>query len=284
MNYTEKKRIVLLTLSLIISFNVMGQKIELYPNWNVGESNSYLIAESLKLSAMGESRVQSHCTKDITVTVTEKSVKQVKLEWTLKKVQHADSIKSELPDVGINTIAEGLVVKYTVGIRTNYFQLLNFEELKDSIANRLNRNISNLASTLNVGDDKLSMMRAQFLMMYSTRPAIDAIILSDIYKFHQLYGRVYKINSSQTFDQKPVDKSMESPDKVEAILESINDATSSFKVKVVSPFAEKMGWSKSNLSSYLFSIDNNWLVNHKSLSTVEGESSMTNVYEIQKIE
>ncbi len=277
------KKLILLNLSLIISFGVNGQEIGLFPNWNAGESHTYLISENMKHEAMGKTRVQSQSSKEISIAVTNKSIKILNIEWTIKKIEYVDSVKSELPDIGINRIAEGLVVKYTIGTDDDHFELLNFRQLKDSIASRLNKNISNLATEMNVSEDKLAMMRTQFLMMYSTRPAIDAIVLPDIYKFHQLYGRKYIVSTSQTFDRKPVDKTMGSPDQVEIILVNINDKTSSFNVKVISPFAEIMGWSKSSNSSYVFSINDNWLDNHKSIFLVEGKSSMLSIYEIQKV-
>lgn len=281
MNITQIKKVLLLQLALLLSFNLISQEVSLLPNWNLGDTKTYTIKESLQLSAMGELRTNSYGTKEVVITATRKSKKFIELEWTTSNIEYTDSVKSDLPDVGIVTLTEGLVVKYTIGARNDHFELLNFEELKDSIATRLNRNISNLAVSMNLSEDKLSLMRTQFLMMYSTRPAIDAIVLSDIYIYHQLYGRNYNINDPKIFNQRPEDNTFGAPDKIEVTLESISDTTNVFKTKVISPFAERMGWIKSTISSYEFLVDSNWLVNHKSELTLEGESPVVQVYEMQ---
>lgn len=128
----------------------------------------------------------------------------------------------------------------------------------------------------------MELIKFQLSMMFSSNQQIDKIALSDIFKFHQLYGYSFTIHKLTSIEDKIfAPKTSGLSDRLEIELDSIDSNKQLYYLKgeLRSPFLEK--YMKEDIKNrsikrvYVFKYPENWLVEHSDiLTTGGGESSV----------
>lgn len=192
------RKIVLILIGLIIhhySFCQIDTTIKLIPLWEKGEIKRYEIKKYSSIDAENDRKVNDLTTKVIVIQVTDVKNKELVINWKVEKLCFSDTINPDNPLTGIvNSLDKEISVKYTINKKGNIINILNLSEITKKIKSKVDNALKDFIDKNKIEKSKADMLSFQFSMMYSSQEQIKSIVLSDLYKFHQIYGFSYTVN------------------------------------------------------------------------------------------
>jgi hypothetical protein len=185
-------------LTCLISFAHIAQDnttIKLIPNWKKGEIKKYEIKNYSTIDTEGERKINGLTTKAISIEIVNVNDKLLELAWKVDQLIFSDTIKSDDPFSGLmNTLDKDHSVRYTINRNGNFIRILNLDEISKTIKSRIDTVLKDFIKKNDIEKSKAEMLNFQFSMMFSTDEQIKTIVLSDILKFHQIYGYSFMTN------------------------------------------------------------------------------------------
>lgn len=269
--------------------------IKLIPNWKKGEIKNYEIKNYSTIDAEGERKINGLITKTIRIEIASVNDKLLELAWTVDQLIFSDTIKSDDPFSGLmNTLDKGLSVRYTINRNGNVIRILNLDEISKTIKSRIDTVLKDFIKKNDIEKSKAEMLNFQFSMMFSTDEQIKTIVLSDILKFHQIYGYSFMTNGTTIIPDNifaPNENGRSSNslklkcsniDKQNQIYSIEGELKSAETNKKMQEFIDKDRVIK---NKYEFKFPDNWLRSHKSIMNVDsGGVKVNTTYEINLIE
>lgn len=291
-------RILLTTiLTCFISIATTAQDnttIKLIPNWIKGEIKKYEIKDYSTVDAESERKINGLTTKTISIEIVDVNEKLLKLNWKVDQVIFSDTINSDDPFSGLmNTLDEDISVIYTLSKSGNIIHIQNLDEINKTIKSRIDTSLKDFIKKNNIEKSKAEMLNFQFSMMFST-DQLKTIVLSDILRFHQIYGYSFMTNKTTIIpddifapneDGRPsnsLELKVSNFDKKNQIYFIEGELKSTETNKRMQEFINKDRIIK---NTYEFKYPDNWLTSHKSIMSSDGGGVKVNTtYEINLIE
>ncbi len=290
----------LLTIILIcfISIATTAQDnttIKLIPNWKKGEIKKYEIKDYSTVDAESERKVNGLTTKTISIEIVDVNDKLFGLTWKVDQVIFSDTINLDNPLSGLmNTLDDGLSVRYTLSKSGNIIHILNLDEIKKTIKSRIDTSLEDFIKKNNIEKSEAEMLNFQFSMMFSTDQQIKTIVLSDILRFHQIYGYSFMTNKTTIIPDdifalnengrpsNSLELKVSNFDKKNQIYFIEGELKSTETNKKMQEFINKDRIIK---NTYEFKYPDNWLTSHKSImSSDAGGVKVNTIHEINLIE
>lgn len=277
------------------SFSQTDTTIKLIPNWKKGEIQKYEIKSYSTVDAKGERKINGLTTKTIIIQIVDVNEKLFELNWKVDQLIFSDTINSDNPFSGLtNTLDKDVFVKYTINKNGNIIRILNLDEISKTVKSRIDTILKDFINKNDIEKSKAEMLNFQLSMMFSADEQIKSIVLSDILRFHQIYGYLFLTNRTTII-----------PDNIFAPNE--NDRPSNILELKCSNFDKKnqiyfiegelksdetnkkmqefIGKDRIIKNTYEFKSPANWLISHKSIMNVGGGDVKVNTtYEINLIE
>lgn len=101
----------------------------------------------------------------------------------------------------MNTLTKDLTIKYTTDSRGVIKSVTNYNEISSTIKGRVDALIENMVKDKSIDPSLIETTKFQLEMILSTEQQINKIVISDLFKFHELYGRTLRTGSPiQTID------------------------------------------------------------------------------------
>jgi len=293
--HAKMRNLLLMLLVIFIhlySFSQSDTTFKLIPNWEKGEMRKYEIKNYSVVDAEGERKVNGVTTKTIIVQVVDVNDKFFEINWKTEQLIFSDTINIDNPLSGLmNTLDKDISVRYTLNKNGEIVSFLNIEEISQTIKSKVDSVLKAFIENNNIEKSKAEMLNFQFSMMFSSDEQIKTIVLSDILKFHQLYGYSFTTNQATTipdniFAPNPNGKPSNNLElectkidkkKICYIAGALKCAETDTRLR---EFIEKDRIIK---NTYEFQLPENWLISHKSIVNVGGYASFNNTYEINLI-
>ncbi len=269
--------------------------INLIPNWKKGEIRKYEIRNYSTIDAEGERKINGLTTKIVSIDIINVNDKQLELAWKVNQLIFSDSTKSDDPFSGLmNTLIKDISVRYTINRNGNVIRILNLDEINKTIKSRIDTVLKDFIKKSDIEKSKAEMLNFQFSMMFSTDEQIKTIVLSDILKFHQLYG--YSFMTSRTTvipdnifapnengrPSNSLELKCSDVDKQTQIYSIEGELKSAETNKKMQEFIDRDRVIK---NKYEFKLPDNWLMSHQSIMNVNsGGVKVNTTYEINLIE
>lgn len=294
----KMRKTLLIIIGILIHYYSTAQidtAINLIPDWKKGEIRKYEIKISSSADAENERKVSGLTTKTIVIQVIDVNDKLLELNWKVDQLIFSDSVKSDNPFSGLmSTLDKDISVKYALNKNGNIIDVLNLDEISKTIKSRVDTNLKDFIKNNNIEESKAEMLNFQFSMMFSTDEQIKTIVLSDILKFHQIYGYLFTTNTttiipdnifapkgngepSNNLELKCSD--FDSTGKTYLIEGELKCAETNTRLR---EFIEKDRIIK---NTYKFQSPGNWLISHKSImSSGGGYANVNTKYEINLVE
>jgi hypothetical protein len=279
----------------IVSIAQDNTTIKLIPKWKKGEIKKYEIKNYSTIDAEGERKINGLTTKKISIEIFNVNDKLMELAWKVDQLIFSDTTKSDDPFSGLmNTFDKDLSVRYTINRNGNVIRILNLDEISKTIKSRIDTVLKDFIKKNDIEKSKAEMLNFQFAMMFSTDEQIKTIVLSDILKFHQIYG--YSFMTSRTTiipdnifapnengrPSNSLELKCSNVDKQNQIYSIEGELKSSETNKKMQEFIDKDRIIK---NTYGFKFPENWLKSHKSIMNVDsGGVKVNTTYEINLIE
>ena len=263
--------------------------ISLLPVWKKGDIKEYTIEYSTNVYSSNKNLESSKTTKSITIEVSKISNNFIALIWRYNDVKYSDSIDQENPFKNlVNTIAKGLIVKYTISKNGSIKSISNYSEISERINAKVDSILEIVRNNENTDKSKFEMLKFQLFMMFSTKKQIDIIVLSDIFKFHQLYGSSYTLNKTTSIVDMFSDPTFEKPsDSLKVKLNSIDTLNKLYRLEgeLISLYQEQQNGKlvigrKSNIY-YEFKYPENWILQSEITTNSPGSLRMNEFYKIK---
>jgi hypothetical protein len=269
---------ILLSLQAIVSLNGFAQgsnkhSTELIPHFKKDEIRRYQIKYTVKYPAQGHDQIFNSTTEEVVIKVVNIQNNLIDFEWTYLKATFIDSVPQYNPIMDLmNTLTRGLTVKYTTDSRGVIKSVTNYEEISSKIKQRVTDVIENMSKDKSIAQSLIESTKFQFEMMFSTTQQIDEIVISDIFKFHELYGK------TSTSKSKLLIQATDSPsDKYEIQLASFKDNVYRFNGTLTGhPDNERKGHK-----AYEFEAPSYWLIRHVSKTEAHMPMPVSQFYEIE---
>lgn len=246
---------------------------ELNPRFKNGEIRKYHIRSSTKSPAQEPYEIFNTTKQDITIKVTGSQSNSIAFEWTYLTVIFIDSIPQNNPVMDLmNTLAQGLTVKYTTDTKGVIQSVTNYKEISTKIEQRTEALIENMSKDKSISSALIESTKFQFQMMFSTEQQINNIVISDIFKFHELYGHALSPKSAIQITDPP-------SDKFEMCLVSNKNDIQHFEGTLVGyPNGKRKGYRV-----YQFDTSSSWPAKFTFKSDINNPMSVSQFYEIQAV-
>ena len=269
--------------------------IKLIPNWRKGEIKKYEIKNYSTIDAESERKINGFTTKTISIEIINVNDKLLELTWKVDQLIFSDTINSDNPFSGLmSTLDKDLSVRYTIDRKGNIIRILNLDEISKTVKSRVDAILKDFIKKNDIEKSKVEMLNFQFSMMFSTDEQIKNIVLSDISKFHQIYGYIFATNSTTIIPDNifapnengrpsnSLELKCSNFDKQNQIYSIEGELKSADTNKKMQEFIDKDRIIK---NKYEFKSPGNWLNSHKSIMNVDGGGVKVNTtYEINLIE
>jgi hypothetical protein len=292
------RKTVFIIIGFFVHFYLYSQidtTIKLIPNWKKGEIKKYEIENYSSADAESERKVNGLTTKTVIIQIVDVNDKFLELNWKIEHLNFLDTINLDNPfSVLMNTLDKDISVKYTINKNGNIISFLNLDEITKTIKSRVDSVLKDFIKKNNIEKSKADMLNFQFSMMFSTDEQIKTIVLSDLLKFHQIYGCVFTTDKTTI-----VPDNIFAPNANGQPSNNLELKCSNFDIKNQIYFIEgdlKCAETNKRLrefiekdriikNTYQFKYPENWLVSHKSIMKAGGGNVNVNTtYEINLIE
>ncbi len=236
-------------MSLVIG-SVFGQdSIQLALHLRRGEVRDYHFTSTTKhLIENGNYAVKS-TEKDVTINILNIDDNKATAEWTYNKIMFVNTTSQPNPMFSlINTLNKNMVIKYVINHKGVIQSITNHDEITLKVKQQVDSTIQQMGHDNILDPSLLENLKSQFEMILSSRELLDALILEDLYRFHELYGRSFQKHSGQLVLEKYM------PDDGFAIKLTSANSKCLLKGDLVSTFKDKTGQK-----TYEFEIPSFWL-------------------------
>ena len=166
--------------------NVEDSSAQAVTYWNKGEVQTYIITnERMSFKGTDTSELESG-TYEVTLKVLDSTENSYTLQWVSNVVgtQADDVLRQKLLEVSGN-----VSIVYKTDEMGAFMEVVNWEELRD----RIDKAIDVLAG-MN-GDTKGNPIAEAVKKLYSTKEAIESVVIKDILQFHLFFGVKYLLNN-----------------------------------------------------------------------------------------
>jgi len=255
--------------------------IKLIPSWTKGDTKRFEITNSTNVVSNGIVQIKSLTTKTVALQVINVRSNTTDIEWKYENITFTDTISNKNPfSLLMNELNKGMTVKYSINGKGAIKSVTNYDEIYAKIKLKVDSALQVLSKNEKIDSSKMELIKFQYSMMFSSTEQIDKIALSDIFRFHQLYGYTFKTHQLTSIEDKIFAPKMSGPsDRSEIKLDSIDTIKQLYYLKGESrsPFLEKymtkVTKNRSIKLLYIFKYPENWLVEHNYiLTTGVGES------------
>ena len=172
----------------------------------------------------------------------------------------------------MNTLSAGITVKYSIDKKGVINSITNRDEIKTKIKKSIDDKLTLMINENSIDSSMVSTTKFQFQMMFSTPSQIDKIIIGDLFKFHQLYGKEYSDQPSKIV----VDHDI-LPETYDVRLKSIDQSNQT--CLIVSNLVNDS--SKEINNSFKYNLSDYWLINYTSQRTSFDPLDVIQFYQIQ---
>jgi len=284
-------------IELIILFcfsvnTIIGQNdttINLSANWRKGDTKKYEINQFSTILADGKLQTSSKTTKEVTISVVNENDSLFEIVWKYDEIRFSDSVSLDNPFSDLmNNLNRGLVVRYKINKQGSIKSISNYNEISARISSMVDSTLELISKNKKFDKSDSEMLKFQFSMMFSTDQQIDLIVLSDVFKFHQLYGKSYTLNKITSIEDKIFAPSPGGPaDSLLIKLISIDKSNSIYHLQgeFYNAFFEqmknKMPVDQRIKHLYQFRYPGNWVFEFNSATTSSGFASINESYQIK---
>ena len=264
---------VIFLLCLIDDSNGQDQQVSLIPSFVEGQLKNYSITYSVELSGDRTEQIFRTTKKQVKIKVVAINGDLIDMQWQYGEVEFTEAKLQNNPfAVLMNTLSAGITVKYSIDKNGVINSITNRDEIKTKIEERIDEKLTSMINENKIDSSMLSTTKFQFQMMFSTPSQIDKIIIKDLFRFHQLYGKDYSNQPSKIV----VDNDI-LPETYEIRLQSIDQSNQT--CLIVSNLVNDTG--KKINASYEYSLSDYWLKNHTSKRTSFDPIDVVQLYQIQ---
>lgn len=292
------RKIVFIIIGLFIhnySFSQIDTTIKLIPNWKKDEIKRYEIKKYSSVDAENERKVNGLTTKTVVIQVVDIKDTVFEMNWKVEKLSFSDTINTDNPFSGlVHSLDKDISVKYIINKKGNIISILNLDEITVTVKSKVDNALNEFIKKNNIEKSKADILSFQFSMMYSTKERVEATVLSDIHKFHQIFGFSYmsdkltiipdnifapNANGQPSNNLELKFSNFDRDSKIINFEGELRCAESSQKLR---EFIDK---SRTVKYIYKFQYPENWLISNKeTLKSSGGNVNVNSTYEINLIE
>jgi hypothetical protein len=292
------REIVFIIISYFIhlySFSQSDTTISLIPNWKKGDIKKYEIKNYSSADAEDEKKINGLTTKTVIIQVVDVNDKLLELNWKIEQLNFSDTINSDNPFSELmNTLDKDISVRYSISNKGNIISVLNLDEISKTIKSRVDVALKDFIEKNNIEKSQADRLGFQFSMMFYSDEQIKTIVLSDIFKFHQIYGYLFSPNKTTIIPDNifAPDASGQPSNNLELKCTDFNKKDKIYFIEGELKCAETdermrefIGKDRIIKNTYKFKYPENWLISYKSIMNAGGEYVSVNTsYEINLIE
>lgn len=248
------------------------QSIELIPSFKVGQTKKYRITSTSKSFVQeGYYEVFNSSLKDVIVKVISTKPGQTHIEWTYDRVVFVDSTDQNDPFLYLmNTLNKKMTVRYIVNSQGIIQSISNLEEIKTKTQQQIDGIIQQMSQNNNIDASLVETYKFQLEMTLSSQELFDALVLEDVYRFHELYGQSFQKDSKNHTQEKDTPA-----DSYAVKLASYTNNSCQLNGDLVSPFSDKKGQKV-----YHFELPGFWLQTYSSKWYATLPMNVSNSYTI----
>lgn len=251
------------------------QSIKLIPLFKKGQIKKYQITSTSKtFTEPGHYQVFSSKLKDVIIKVKEVTATQTHLEWIYDRAMFVDSTEQNNPfSYLMNTLNKRMTIKYVVNSQGVIQSISNSDDIKSQAKQQIDGFIQQLNQSDNFDESSVETFKFQLEMMLSSQELFDALILEDVYKFHELYGLTFQK------DHKVLVQEKDTPaDSYSIKLISRDEKSIQLVGELISSFSDKKGQKK-----YEFNLPTYWLEHHSIKWYATVPASVSYSYSIEQV-
>lgn len=239
-----------------------------------GESKKYHITSIAKsFTGEGSHEALQSTEKNVVIRILDINSDQIYIAWTYDMVSFINSAPQFDPILDLmNTLNKNMTIKYTVNSNGAITFISNYNEITLKVKQQVESMIQQMSQdTKNAS--LVEALKLQFEMILSSQELLDALVLEDVYRFHELYGLSFQKGSKNLIPEKDM------PDDSYAV-EWISSNNNKCKLngELVSSFSDKKGQK-----IYEFTLPTYWLEYYSSKWYATIPMNISNSYTISLI-
>ena len=257
-------------IALVCLSGFAQETVDLTPHFKKGEVKKYRIRYIAKSPAQRPYQIFNSTKKDVVVKVADIRGGSIDFEWTYLNVVFTDSVPQFNPVMDLmNTLPQGLTVKYSTDNRGVIKSVTNYKEITAAVKQRVDSMISRMSKDKSIKPSFIESTKFQFEMMFSTEEQINQIVIGDVFKFHELYGHSFKTKSKLL-----ISATDPASDKYETQLVSIKNSLCQFEGVLTDN-------KRKGYKTYEFQTPSYWMSKHVYKLDSRDPMSVSQTYEIK---
>lgn len=267
--------LIFILATLLVNKIALGQdesSIEITSAFKKGEVKKYQIVNTSKSFVReGYYEVFNSSLKDVIVKVIDTRPDQTLIEWTFDRVVFVDSTDQNDPFLYLmNTLNKKMTVRYIVNSQGIIQSISNLEEIKTKTLQQIDGIIQQMSQNNSIDASLVETYKFQLEMTLSSQELFDALVLEDVYRFHELYGQSFQKDRKNHIQEKGTPA-----DGYDVKLASCNNNSCQLNGDLVSAFSDKKG-----KKIYQFELPGFWLQTYSSKWYATLPMNVSNSYTI----
>jgi len=264
---------VLFLFFLINDSNGQNTSVSVIPSFVENQFKNYSITYSAHSSGNGTEQIMSTTKMQVKITVVAIHDDFIDMKWQYGKVEFTEAGSQNNPfAVLMNTLNAGITVEYSMDKNGVINSITNRDEITTQVKNNIDEILNSMVIDKTLNPSMKKTTKFQFEMIFSTPSQIDKIIIKDVFRFHQLYGKIY---SRQPF-KIVVDNDI-LPETHVVRLKSIDQSNQT--CLIVSTLINDS--NKEINSSFEYRLSDYWLLDHTSQRASSEPLDVIQLYQIQ---
>lgn len=256
------------------NFKAQNIQVSLIPSFVENQIKNYSITYSVRSSGNGTQQIMNTTKKQVKIKVVSIHDDFIDMEWQYGKIEFTEANSQNNPfTVLMNSLNAGITIKYSIDRKGVINSITNRDEITAKIKKNIDDKLTLIINENTIDQSMVSSIKFQFQMLLSIPSQIDKIIINDLFKFHQLYGKKYSDQPSDIV----VDYDF-SPETYKARLKSIDQTNQT--CLIVSNLADT---NKEINNSFEYNLSNYWLINHVSKRVSFDPLEVIQLYQIQLV-
>lgn len=196
------KKLLLITLllfSYIYSYsqiNLEDSTVQVISYWDKNEVQNYKIINK-KTKYNNDVIISSDSTINyVEVTVLDSTQNSYTIQWLYRDYKvNNDEISQMLSNLPGNT-----KVIYKTNELGVFQEVVNWEEIRDEMNQSIEGVIKEMKEGNNMDDENIEKAIKQITATFSTKEAIESIVVTDIQQFHSFHGAIYPIGETLEYE------------------------------------------------------------------------------------
>lgn len=267
---------LLLFAFILAHYNGLSQQnaIQLKPLFKKDEVRKYHITTATNsFIANGSLEELNSTEKDVSIKITDINNDKIDIEWRYEKIKFINSATQFDPiQDHLNTMNRNMIIKYVVNPKGVIQSILNYNDISSMAKRQVDSLIQKIAQE-STDKSTVEAIKFQLEMILLSQEIFDALILEDVYRFHELYGLTFQESIKNLIPEKNV------PDNQFAIkLIAIDNRKCKLGGELISSFSDKKGER-----SYTFELPACWLEYYSSKWFATAPVNVSNSYTITLI-